>query len=122
MALVAMGMRGPAHFHTASTEGEGGHAHAHAGTEHHHHHAGEEGVMLVEEDDDHYRLEALEEGVSRQGGGGAGDALPSTVRPVRQSAVAENLTVGDAAKPAHAFVGRLERPPDSRRRSYIDIG
>ena len=79
--------------------------------------------MLVEDDDDdHHQLESMEEGASRQGSGGAGDALPTTVRPVRQSAVAENLTVGDAAKPAHAFVGRLERPPDSRRRSYFDIG
>ena len=114
MALVAMGMRGPAHFHAASIEYEGGHAHAHTGTEHHHHHADEEGVMLVEADDDgHHQLESTEEGASRQGIGGAGDALPSMAQPVRMSAAAQDLAAADAVKPPRAFIGRLERPPDT---------
>jgi hypothetical protein len=114
MALVAMGMRGPAHFHTASTADEGGHTHTHTSTEHHHHHADEEGVMLVEaDDDDHHQLESMEEGASRQANGGSGDALPSMAQPVRMSAAAHDLTAADAVKPPRAFIGRLERPPDT---------
>ena len=118
VALVAMGMRGPAHYHVApivDDEHEHAHTHIHAGTEHHHHHAEDESVILADDDDDHHPLESMEEGASRQAAVNACEALPSHVVKVPVSVVALALTGANAAKPAQGFAGRIDRPPDAAR-------
>ena len=103
--------RGPAHVHLAPTSQDDPHAaHAHGDIEHHHHDAGE-GAIEVGDDTDHHHDAAIAETGRKSGIDGSADALIATPAGFRLDDANPGLFPGNAPKPPHGFIGRLERPP-----------